>query len=87
LHKGAPFDQEGRKTVMLRKNFVVLVITVAAAVCVGGSPLAGVNLARDNDRDAVSSSSLSEPTSLLLFGAGLWVLARIRRQRSQHPVV
>lgn len=71
---------------MLRKRLAVLVI-IAAAFSVGGSPLAGLNLVRDEARHMVASSSMSESTSLLLFGSGLWALALLRRQRRPNPGV
>jgi hypothetical protein len=54
---------------------------------VGGSPIAGLNLVKDEARDVVTSSSMSESTSLLLFGSGLWALAMLRRNRRPHPGV
>jgi hypothetical protein len=71
---------------MLRKKLAVLTIVVAAAFSVGGSPLAGFNLVKDEAREVVASSSMSESTSLLLFGSGLWALAMLRRNRRQNPV-
>ena len=72
---------------MLRKKIAVLVIVIAAAFSVGGSPLAGLNLVREEARNVASSSSMSESTSLLLFGSGLWAFALLRRQRRQAPGV
>jgi hypothetical protein len=70
---------------MVAKKFAVVLVIVAAAFSVGGSPLTGLALVRDEARSAVVSSSMSESTSLLLFGSGLWALAMFRRSKRQTP--
>lgn len=88
MHKsGHGSIRKEERQVMLRKKFAVVVIVVAAAFSVGGSPVTGLNLVKDEAREVVTSSSMSESTSLLLFGSGLWVLAMLRRQRREHPGV
>jgi hypothetical protein len=72
---------------MLRKKLAAMAIVVSATFLVGGSPIAGLNLVKDEARDVVTSSSMSESTSLLLFGSGLWALAMLRRNRRPHPGV
>lgn len=70
---------------MLRKNIAVLIIIVGAALSVGGSPFSRVNPGRNDGREIATKTSMSESTSLLLFGSGLWALAAIRRQRRPTP--
>ena len=73
---------------MLRKNLAVLVISLRCRLLrwmVRRSP--AESCARTRLADVVSSSSMSESTSLLLFGSGLWALAMLRRQRRQAPSV
>jgi hypothetical protein len=68
---------------MLRKKFAVLAIIFAATFSIGGSPVTGFNLAKEEAGVIVASSSMSESTSLLIFGSGLWALAMLRRQRRE----
>ena len=72
---------------MLRKNIAVLVIVIAAMFSMGGSPLVGLHFAGNQSRNAVTKNSMSESTSLLIFGSGLWALAMLRRQRRPNPGV
>ena len=74
-----------REPVMFAKKFAAVLVIVAAAISVGGSPLPGLSLVRDEARSVVVSSSMSESTSLLLFGSGLWALALLRRVRRVDP--
>jgi hypothetical protein len=70
---------------MFAKKFAVVLVILAAAFSVGGSPITGLALVRDEARSVAVSNSVSESTSLLLFGSGLWALAMFRRARSQNP--
>jgi hypothetical protein len=70
---------------MFAKKLAAVLVIVAAAISVGGSPLAGLALARDEARGVVMNNSISESTSLLLFGSGLWGLALLRRVRRVEP--
>jgi hypothetical protein len=72
---------------MFAKKLAVIVVILAAAFSVGGSPITGLSPVRDEARGVVVSSSMSEPTSLLLFGSSLWALAMFRRNRRQNSSV
>jgi hypothetical protein len=72
---------------MLSKKFAAILVILVAALSIGGAPIAGLSLVGDEARAVVGSSSMSESTSLLLFGCGLWAVALLRRSRRENPGV
>jgi hypothetical protein len=80
--------KEEKEPVMFSKKFAAILVILIAALSIGGAPIAGLSLVGDEARAVVgSSSAMSESTSLLLFGCGLWAVALLRRSRRENPGV